>query len=106
MTRTRYGLAVSISRPRCAGCDESLRDFAGPTPELAATFSSIQRDIFNAPDSAGRLACTGCHNPQGGDINGGLNLTGAAPTRSWSTRRAPASQAPSEWFLAIQTGAT
>ena len=77
MTRARYALAVSLSVLAGVSCDESLRDFAGPTPELTATFSSIQRDILNAQDSAGRLACTSCHNPQGAIINGGLNLTGA-----------------------------
>ncbi len=60
-----------------AGCDEKLRDIAGPTPNLEPTFSAIQRDIFNAPDSAGRPACTGCHNAQGAPFAGRLNLTGA-----------------------------
>ena len=77
MTRARYGLAVGILVLATAGCDESLREFAGPTPDLDATFSSIQRDILNAQDSAGRLACTSCHNPQGAPFNGRLNLTGA-----------------------------
>jgi hypothetical protein len=45
-----------------AGCDESLKDIAGPTPNLQPTFSSIQREIFNAADSSGRAACTQCHN--------------------------------------------
>jgi hypothetical protein len=76
MTRARYGLAIGILVLAAAGCDESLREFAGPTPDLEATFSSIQRDILDAPDSAGRLACTSCHNPQGAIINGGLNLVG------------------------------
>ena len=37
-----------------AGCDESLESVAGPTPNLTPTFSSIQRDIFQAADSSGR----------------------------------------------------
>jgi hypothetical protein len=77
MTRARCGLAICAFLLATAGCDESLREFAGPTPELQATFSSIQRDILNAPDSAGRLACTSCHNPPGAIFNGGLNLVGA-----------------------------
>ena len=43
-------------------CDESLSDLTGPTPDLAPTFSSIQRDILNASDASGRPACTSCHN--------------------------------------------
>jgi len=52
-----------------AGCDESLSDLTGPTRDLTPTFSSIQRDIFNAPDSSGRPACTQCHNAIGSRFN-------------------------------------
>jgi hypothetical protein len=45
-----------------AACDEALSDLTGPTPNLEATFSSIQRDILNASDSSGRPACVTCHN--------------------------------------------
>jgi hypothetical protein len=45
-----------------AACDEALTDLTGPTPNLAPTFSSIQRDILSATDSSGRPACTNCHN--------------------------------------------
>jgi hypothetical protein len=45
-----------------AACDEALSDLTGPTPNLDATFSSIQRDILTATDSSGRPACTNCHN--------------------------------------------
>jgi hypothetical protein len=45
-----------------AACDEALSDLTGPTPNLEATFSSIQRDILNASDSSGRPACITCHN--------------------------------------------
>lgn len=76
MTRTGYGLAAVMIIIMTAGCDESLKKFAGPTPDLEPTFSSIQQDIFNATDSAGRLACTGCHNATGARFNG-MNLTGA-----------------------------
>jgi hypothetical protein len=56
-------------------CDEKLSDVTGPTPNLTTTFSSIQRDIFDARDSSGRAACTECHNAVGGRFNG-LVLTG------------------------------
>jgi hypothetical protein len=52
-------LALAVS---AAGCDEKLSDIAGPTPNLQPTFSSIQREIFSAADSSGRVACTQCHN--------------------------------------------
>jgi Planctomycete cytochrome C len=59
-----------------SACDENLSNFAGPTPELMPTFSSIQRDIFAAADSSGRVACNGCHTSTGRTPAGGLNLTG------------------------------
>lgn len=60
------------------GCDEKLSDLTGPTPDLAPTLSSIQRDIFSASDSSGRSACVSCHVP-GGPANGtGLFLTDTA----------------------------
>ena len=58
----------------CAACDESLKDFAGPTPDLTPTFSSIQRDIFNARDSSGRPGCISCHNAAGARFTGNLSL--------------------------------
>lgn len=57
-----------------AGCDEKLRDVAGPTPDLEPTFSSIQRDVFNAKDSSGRPACIACHNANGARFTGNLSL--------------------------------
>ena len=57
------------------GCDEKLADLAGPSPNLQPTFSSVQRDIFEAADAAGRAACTNCHTDVGGRTpSGGLNL--------------------------------
>lgn len=56
-------------------CDESLSKLAGPTPNLEPTFASIQANIFEATDSAGRLACIGCHTNIGRPTPaGGLNL--------------------------------
>jgi hypothetical protein len=61
-----------------AGCDESLATVAGPTPNLTPTFSSIQRDIFEAADSSGRPSCSSCHNPNGGAFRSvGLDLSTA-----------------------------
>ena len=73
MNRVVLLIAVALI---ATGCDEQLRDIAGPTPDLQPTFSAIQRDIFNAPDSSGRAACTSCHNAQGAAFAAGLNLTG------------------------------
>ncbi len=56
-------------------CDEQLAPIAGPTPNLEPTFASIQREIFETTDSAGRVACTGCHTSSGRVPAGGLNLT-------------------------------
>lgn len=57
-----------------AACDEKLRDVAGPTPDLEPTFASIQRDIFNAPDSSGRPGCISCHNANGARFTANLSL--------------------------------
>ncbi len=59
-------------------CDESLSSLAGPTPSLEPTFSSIQAEIFESTDSAGRSACTNCHSATGRNPVGGLNLDHAA----------------------------
>jgi hypothetical protein len=67
-------IALALS---AAGCDESLSDFTGPTPNLEPTFSSIQRNIFEAADSAGRPACISCHNLGNSVFTGGLNLSTA-----------------------------
>ena len=48
-----------------AACDEKLSSITGPTPDLAPSFSSIQRSIFSASDSSSRLACVPCHTDQG-----------------------------------------
>lgn len=57
-----------------AACDENLSTLAGPTPDLEPTFSSIQRNIFELTDSAGRNACVNCHTNVGRTPAGGLNL--------------------------------
>ena len=57
-----------------AGCDENLSELAGPSPNLQPTFSSIQHEIFETTDTAGRPACTNCHTDVGRNPSGGLNL--------------------------------
>jgi hypothetical protein len=73
MVAGALALAMSL-----AACDEKLSDLTGPTPSLQPTFSSIQHEIFEAPDSSGRPACIQCHAPAGARAPlGGLNLTDA-----------------------------
>jgi hypothetical protein len=55
-------------------CDESLSKLAGPTPSLVPTFASVQREIFETTDAAGRTACVNCHTSTGHNPSGGLNL--------------------------------
>src|SRR5262245_7223012 len=73
MTKTWLPLLV-LSGVLLLGCDEKLSEIAGPTPELAPTFASIQREIFEKTDAAGRAACTGCHTSTGRTPSGGLDL--------------------------------
>lgn len=68
------GAVLASAALAAAGCDQKLSDVAGPTPALEPTFASIQREIFNAPDSAGRTACIGCHTDQGRNPAAGLVL--------------------------------
>jgi hypothetical protein len=72
--RLLVAAALLASGAWLAGCDEGLSTLAGPTPNLEPTFSSIQRDIFEATDSTGRQPCTNCHTDQGRNPAGGLNL--------------------------------
>ena len=72
--RLLVAAALSASVVSLAGCDESLSTLAGPTPNLEPTFSSIQLNIFETTDSAGRALCVGCHTDQGRTPSGGLNL--------------------------------
>jgi hypothetical protein len=74
LTRLSMVLALLVVTIAMTACDESLSKLAGPSPSLEPTFSSIQTNIFEAPDSAGRVACTGCHTSTGRIPQGGLNL--------------------------------
>ena len=58
-----------------AGCDQKLSTLAGPTPDLEPTFASVQAQIFESTDTAGRRACTTCHTNVGRTPAAGLNLT-------------------------------
>jgi len=62
---TRFALAVVLASVALASCDEKLSDVTGPTPDLNPTFSSIQAQILESTDSAGRAACINCHRPGG-----------------------------------------
>ena len=80
MTRvSRAGVVVVLALlvTSASACDEKLSDLTGPTPNLVPTLSSIQANIFEAADSSGRVACTGCHTSAGGRTPAaGLNLLG------------------------------
>lgn len=70
--RTGAGRALAVALVLGAagwagGCDETLSDITGPTPNLEPRFSSIQREIFDA-------SCVGCHTSQGRSPAGGLDL--------------------------------
>jgi hypothetical protein len=79
MLQRHHAIALMLALPLLAGCDESLTDLAGATPNLTPTFSSIQRDIFLGTDSTGRLRCAQCHNPTGSGFRStGLDLTSDA----------------------------
>lgn len=57
-----------------AACDEKLSTLAGPTRDLEPTFASIQKEIFETTDTAGRTACVACHTNVGRNPAGNLNL--------------------------------
>ena len=72
-----FGMLALMGASLGAGCDEALSSVTGPTPNLVPTFSSIQREIFDAVDSSGRLACIQCHTAVGRNPAAGMNLTSA-----------------------------
>ena len=80
-----------------AGCDEKLSDLTGPTPNLAPTFASLQKEIFNTQDSSGRLACVQCHTNVGRNPSAGLNLIDATSYASLVGR--PSVNKPGETFV-------
>lgn len=74
MRRYIQALCILATLVSATACDENLSTIAGPTPDLEPTFASIQQFVFEAPDSAGRRACTSCHTNVGRTPAGGMNL--------------------------------
>ena len=74
--RKASAVALVVVTGLCAsGCDEKLTELAGPTPGLEVSFASIQEQIFNTTDSAGRAGCINCHTNAGGrNPSAGMNL--------------------------------
>jgi hypothetical protein len=72
--RTLMLVLVLAAGLTAAACDEKLSKLAGPTPNLEPTFSSVQAQIFETTDSAGRRACIVCHTNVGRNPSGGMNL--------------------------------
>jgi mono/diheme cytochrome c family protein len=71
--RTRLFILLPLGLA-IAGCSQNSSTPAGPTPNPNATFSSIQRDIFETTDASGRAACSKCHTSTGRSPAGGLDL--------------------------------
>jgi hypothetical protein len=59
--RTRAAVIAVVATIGLASCDESLRDVTGPSPNLVPTFDSVNQEIFQTTDGAGRTACVNCH---------------------------------------------
>lgn len=66
--------ALLLGAACLSACDEKLSSIAGPTPNLEPTFASIQSEVFEKTDSAGRAACINCHTSTGRTPSGGLDL--------------------------------
>ena len=75
--RITAGTVLLFAACVVAGCDQKLSTLAGPTPNLAPTFSSVQSQVFETTDVAGRQACVNCHTNVGRNPSGGLNLAHA-----------------------------
>jgi hypothetical protein len=68
MNRLIIGITAALTMAASIGCDEKLSSITGPTPDLAPSFSSIQRILFTESDSTGRPSCTSCHTTAGGRV--------------------------------------
>src|SRR5262245_8538332 len=75
MTTLIRAIVIVALAGAAASCDEKLSTVAGPTPSLEPTFTSIQHDIFETTDSAGRTGCTTCHTSVGRTPSGGFDLS-------------------------------
>jgi hypothetical protein len=64
-------------------CDEKLSTLAGPTPDLEPTFASVQREIIEKTDAAGRPACVNCHTSTGRNPAGGQDLNHDVAYNNW-----------------------
>jgi hypothetical protein len=64
----RAGLFIAVAGVAMGACDEKLSDLTGPTPNLQATFSSIQSEILSQ-------RCAGCHNGTTRFLPALMNLT-------------------------------
>jgi len=74
--RSMLGLvAMALMVTACENVNK-LSDLTGPTPNLAPTFSSIQRDIIQSSNLAGH--CTLCHTSVGRAPSAGLDMSGNA----------------------------
>jgi hypothetical protein len=74
MQRSRHIVLAIALAVGSAACDEKLSTLAGPTPDLEPTFASIQKNIFETTDAAGRISCVTCHTNVGRTPAGTLNL--------------------------------
>jgi len=74
MRRFAVLAAMLVVAASTLACDEKLSTIAGPTPSLEPTFSSIQTEIFETTDAAGRQSCVSCHNANGQRFTAGLSL--------------------------------
>ena len=82
MRRYLMASCLLVAIGASAACDEKLSDLTGATPNLQPTLSSIQREIFNTTDSAGRQACTNCHTSVGRNPSGLMDLREGAAYNS------------------------
>jgi hypothetical protein len=72
--RRASALLLVVAACGASACDEPLRDVTGPSPNLQPTFNSIQTEILQTTDLAGRSACLNCHTDQGRTPAANLNL--------------------------------
>jgi hypothetical protein len=59
--RTGAAAVTLMATLGVASCDQSLSEIAGPSPNLVPTFDSINQEILQTTDGAGRTACVNCH---------------------------------------------
>ena len=74
LNRLYFACALLCGAACLSACDEKLSSVAGPSPNLEPTFASIQSEVFEKTDSAGRAACANCHTSTGRVPAGGLDL--------------------------------